>query len=194
MSLVKPVEWKILRRAMQLGIERGITTPCGTLFILPWNRDGSRQLSSRFETARLCVFEQLAPEYAIAEAEFHLISLRTAKAAATRTANLLKKLTADFGPVAAQHKLTEMQLGRAQLEARYGTAPDPAIITEIATNWQRRRFDAILASAEKNRMMQENRAQEAAMYFEGMRSHSKYYGNAENADVSEEFKEFLDLS
>jgi hypothetical protein len=193
MSSIKPVEWKILRRAMELGVKRGITTSCGTQFILPWNRHGNRLLSSRFETARLSVLEQLAPEYAIAEAEFHLISLRTAKAAATRTANLFKKLTAEFGPVEAQHKLTEMQLERAKLEARFGTAPNPAIITKIATNWQRRRFDAIHAIAEENRVSLEKDAQTAAMYFEGMRSHVGYYREAKFADVSEEFKRYLDL-
>jgi hypothetical protein len=172
--LIHPAEWKILRRAMELGIERGITRPCGTLFVRPWDKHGNTSLSIRFETARLCVLEQLAPEYEQARGEFLLISLRTAKAAATRTANLAKKLTAELGPKAAQHALTEMQLDRAHIEARYGTAPNSTIITDLATKSQRSRFDAIQVFAENNLMTREKYAWRAAEFFEGMRSHSSY--------------------
>ncbi len=184
--LIHPIEWKILERAMLLGIERGVTRSCGKLFVRPWNRSGNTHLSGDFEVARLCVLEQLAPEYAIAESELRTVSPRAAKAAATRATNLAKKSVAELGEYGAQHKLTETKLRRAHINARYGIAPDPTIITELATNSQRRWFDAIHAFAEKNQAHRQRYAQKIAAQFEGMSSHVSFQRDEEDT-VAKDF-------
>jgi hypothetical protein len=178
--LIHPIEWKILKRAMVLGIERGVTRSCGTLFVRPWNRSGNTHLSGDFELARLCVLEQLAPEYAIAEAELRSVSPRAAKAAATRAANLAKKTVAELGAYGAELKAIQTKLCRAHVNARYGIAPDPTIITELAANSQRRWFSAIHAFAEKNRLSRERYAGKIAAGFEGMSSHVTFQRDEEN--------------
>jgi hypothetical protein len=180
-KMIHPIEWKILRRAMVLGIARGVTKPCGTQFVRPWNKHGNRHLSSFYEIALQSVLEQLAPEYAIAEAEFRTVSPRAAKAAATRAANLLKKMTAQLGAHKAQHELTQMKLRRAHENARYGIVPDPAIITEHATVWQRRWFDKIFAFADGIRTRRERAIRDCAANFVGMRSHISYHRDAQKA-------------